>query len=177
MRTSSIKIRQHRKCRIAYRQRLHWLICFADASNQRFTVHGFYMWPCTNRINPLPQNGESWRSWGKNLLKTLWEKEKMLFLLFPQCFLLFERKISCFELYSIYRLLMLLDWTKLKFCNQVTGYEIFFKFFTLSQTSPCFYLSAVQVLWKHCGEIVRYEQLLLFPTVFSTRLKNFLPFS
>ena len=27
------------------------------------------------------------------------------------------------------------------------------------------------------GEIARYEQFILFPTVFSTRLDNFLPFS
>ena len=27
------------------------------------------------------------------------------------------------------------------------------------------------------GKIARYEQFLFFPTVFSTRLKNFLPFS
>ena len=43
---------------------------------------------------------------------------------------------------------------------------------TLSQTSPGFYMSAVQVLWKHS-----LWAISPFPTVFSTRLKNFLPFA
>ena len=39
---------------------------------------------------------------------------------------------------------------------------------TLSQTSPGFYMSAVEVVWKHCGkvEIALYEQFLLFPQCF-----------
>ena len=39
---------------------------------------------------------------------------------------------------------------------------------TLSQTSPGFYVSAVQVFWKHCrkGEIARNKQFLLFPQRF-----------
>ena len=50
---------------------------------------------------------------------------------------------------------------------------------TLSQTIPGFYMSAIQILWKHCGE----KEILLirsnspFPSVFSTHLKNFQPFS
>ena len=50
---------------------------------------------------------------------------------------------------------------------------------TLSQTSPCFYLSAVQVLEKNTvgkGDITCNEQFHLFPTVLFTRLDNFLPF-
>ena len=39
---------------------------------------------------------------------------------------------------------------------------------TLSQTSPGFYVSAVQVFWKHRGkgEIARNEQFLHFPQLF-----------
>ena len=49
---------------------------------------------------------------------------------------------------------------------------------TLSQTSPGFYMSAVQVFWKilRKGETAQNEQFLLLP-VFSTRLENFLPLS
>ena len=50
---------------------------------------------------------------------------------------------------------------------------------TLSQTSPGFkclqYKSFENTAGK--GEIVRNEQFLLFPTVFSTHLESFLPFS
>ena len=50
---------------------------------------------------------------------------------------------------------------------------------TLSQTSPGFYLPAVQVSWKHCGKRRNCSQRAIspFPTVFSTRLESFLPFS
>ena len=43
-----------------------------------------------------------------------------------------------------------------------------FKGLTLSQTSPGFYVSAVQIFWKHCGkgEIAHNEQFLLFPQCF-----------
>ena len=49
---------------------------------------------------------------------------------------------------------------------------------TIPQTSPCFYMCAVQVFWKHWEN----EKLLVmiispFPSVFSTHLDNFLPFS
>ena len=49
---------------------------------------------------------------------------------------------------------------------------------TLSQTSPIFYVSAVQVFENTVGkgEIALNEQYLLFP-VFSTRFENFLSFS
>ena len=52
---------------------------------------------------------------------------------------------------------------------------------TLSQTSPGFCVSAVQVFWKQNtvgkGEIACNKQFLLFPSVFSTCLDNFPPFS
>ena len=48
-------------------------------------------------------------------------------------------------------------------------------FLTLCQTSPAFYVSAVQVFWKNCGkgEIVRYKQFLLFPQCFLPVWKTF----
>ena len=49
----------------------------------------------------------------------------------------------------------------------------FFNHFTLSQTSTGFYVSAVQVFWKHC---VKMRNCSPFPTVFSTLFENFLPF-
>ena len=50
---------------------------------------------------------------------------------------------------------------------------------TLSQTSPWFYMSAGQVFWKHCGKRRNCSSRAIspFPTVFSTHLENFLPFS
>ena len=50
---------------------------------------------------------------------------------------------------------------------------------TLSQTSPGFYMSALKVFWKHCGKRRNCSQRAIspFPTVFSTHLANFPPFS
>ena len=50
---------------------------------------------------------------------------------------------------------------------------------TISQTSPGFYMSAVQDFRKHCGKRRNCSQLAisLFPRVFSTILENLLPFS
>ena len=50
---------------------------------------------------------------------------------------------------------------------------------TLSQTIPGFYVSAVQVFWQHCEKRIKYSLQAISPflTLFSTRLKNFLPFS
>ena len=51
----------------------------------------------------------------------------------------------------------------------------------LSQTSPGFYVYAVQVFWKHCGKRrnCSWRAISPFPTVFSTYqiLENFLLFS
>ena len=50
---------------------------------------------------------------------------------------------------------------------------------TLSQTSPGFYLSAIQVFRKYCGKRRNCSQRAIspFPTVFSTLLENFLLYS
>ena len=50
---------------------------------------------------------------------------------------------------------------------------------TLSQTIPGFYVSVVQAFWKHCGKRrnCSLQAISPFPTVFSTRFKNFLTFS
>ena len=49
----------------------------------------------------------------------------------------------------------------------------------LSQTSPGFYVSAVQVFWKHSGKrrICLLRAISPFPAMFSICLKSFLPFS
>ena len=50
---------------------------------------------------------------------------------------------------------------------------------TLSQTSPSFYVSAVQAFWKHSGKRrnCSWRAISPFPTVFSTHSENFLSFS
>ena len=50
---------------------------------------------------------------------------------------------------------------------------------TLSQTSPGFYVSALQVFGKRCGKRrnCSLRAISPFPTAFSTLLDNFLPFS
>ena len=56
-------------------------------------------------------------------------------------------------------------------CSNIT--EIMFEMaLTLSQTSPGFYVSAVQVFWKHCGKRRNCSSRAIspFPTVFSKRL-------
>ena len=52
------------------------------------------------------------------------------------------------------------------------------KALTLSQTRPGFYVSAVQVFWKHYGKKINclLWAIYPFPTVFSTCLDDFLPF-
>ena len=64
------------------------------------------------------------------------------FLLFPQCFLPFSKQISIFQSHFFCCLRMLSIWTGLTFCRLVE--------LSLSQTSPDFYVSAVQVFGKHC---------------------------
>ena len=51
-------------------------------------------------------------------------------------------------------------------------------YLSLSQTSSDFYVSAVQVYWKHSGKRRNCSQQAIspFPTVFATLRKNFLPF-
>ena len=50
--------------------------------------------------------------------------------------------------------------------------------FTFFQTSPCFYVSALQVFFNTVrkGEIARHEQFLLFPQCFTILFGNSLPF-
>ena len=50
---------------------------------------------------------------------------------------------------------------------------------TLSQTSPGFYVSTVQIFWKHWGKRrnCSYRAISPFPSVFSTCLENLLPSS
>ena len=75
----------------------------------------------------LPQNSEFWRPWGRSLLKTLQLKEKIKvtsnfsilskqhFLLFQQPLLLSLMKAQSTVPHWIYHLLVLSDWTCLKF--------------------------------------------------------------
>ena len=55
----------------------------------------------------------------------------------------------------------------------------FGKKLTLFKTSPGFYVPAVQGFCKHCRKRRNGSSQAIspFPTVFSTRLENFLPFS
>ena len=59
---------------------------------------------------------------------------------------------------------------------ELTG---FYCIITLSQTSPGFYMSAVKVFWKHCGNRRNCSLWAIspFPTLFFTRLENILPHS
>ena len=79
---------------------------------------------------------------------------------------------------------VVLRWAKKKIIKQgkckIWREEIIVKTnLTLSQTSPGFYVSAVKVFWKHCGKRRNCSSRAIspFPTVFSTCLENFLPFS
>ena len=68
--------------------------------------------------------------------------------------------------------------TTLKICKYYS-WQIKISMLTLSQTSPDFYVSAVEVFWKHCGKRrnCSWRAISPFPTVFSTHLENYLPFS
>ena len=59
-------------------------------------------------------------------------------------------------------------WTCTGRCSMSNHKETFIYCLTLSQTSPGFYMPAVQVFWKHCekGEIACNEQFLLFSQCF-----------
>ena len=67
----------------------------------------------------------------------------------------------------------------IKMFAKLFNYHAIYNWLTLSQTSPGFYVSAVEAFWKHCGE--RRNCLLRaitpLPAVFSTRLESFLLFS
>ena len=111
-----------------------------------------YFWHSEN--NTSPHNTQLNYPWDK----TLWEKKKML-----------EVSIFSFSntIFSPIRGKFIIG-AKYKVSSPLT----------LSQTSPGFYVSAVQVFWKHW----KNKKLLLmtihhFPTVFSSHLENFMPFS
>ena len=67
---------------------------------------------------------------------------------------------------------------KSTFSSFPTTFSIPSLLLTLSQTSPGFSMSAVQVFWKFCGKRRNcpLRAISPFSTVFSTHLKNFLPF-
>ena len=113
--------------------------------------------------------------WKEVFLKTLWEKEKMLVTsIFSFSHNVFYPSKTNFNFSATFNLSSAnafnLDQSK----NLSFGKEL-----TLSQTSPGFYVSAVQVLWKHCGKrrSCSLWAICPFPTVLSTRLDNFLPLS
>ena len=71
-------------------------------------------------------------------------------------------------------------WVMLKiFVDKQTGQKLYaptypYRVLTLSQTSPGFYVSGVQVFWKHCGKRKNcsWRAISPFPTVFATCFKN-----
>ena len=86
----------------------------------------------------------------------------MHFLLFPQCFLCYENKLTiCTRINMLSANPLNLDQSKI--------------LLTLSQTIPCFYVSPVQVFFNTIGkrEIARNEQFLLFPWCFLPILRTF----
>ena len=99
-----------------------------------------------------------------------------LFLLFAQCFLLNQTTVSpfvyIFDIISIFA--AELEEPKMGISGKGLTHYL-----TLPQTSPGFYLFAVQVFRKHCGKRRNCSSRAISPfaTVFSTRIKNFLPFS
>ena len=75
------------------------------------------------------------------------------FLLFPKHFLLYQKKeniiLALFNLSSA-NAFKLVKWKGLKLHHTAEFYPQ--SMLTLSQTSPGFYVLAVQVFWKHCGK-------------------------
>ena len=99
----------------------------------------------------------------RSLLKILWEKEKMLvtsILSLSHVFYLSQNKFQ----FLVFFILSSAN----AFNVDQTKILLFNKGLTLSQTSPGFYVSAIQVFRKHCGkgEIACNEQFLLFPYFF-----------
>ena len=105
-----------------------------------------------------------------SLLKTMWANEKLLvtssfffshsvFYLFGELFIKFE--IFVCKHFQVMKSLKFVVWERVHL--------------TLSETSPVFCVSAVQVFRKHCGKR-RNCSYSVFPTVFSILLENFLPF-
>ena len=80
-----------------------------------------------------------------------------------------RKPMSIFWFHLFCRLKIISIWTSLQICR--------LEELTLSQTSPDFYASAVQVFTKHYGERRNCSLISPFPTVFSTLLENCPPFS
>ena len=125
-------------------------------------------------FDPSPYNDDL-THWRKRPFENIVGKKENAgnqhFLLFPR-FLPLSKQISIFQPHLFCRLQMLSIWTSLQFCHLV-------KNLTLSQTSPVFYMSRIQVFWKHYGKRrnCSWWAIFPFPTVFSTHLENFLPSS
>ena len=127
-------------------------------------------------FNPFPNNPWFLRVCSTSLLKTLWEKEKLLvtskFLLFPKCFLTFSRTFCNFRYIWNCRLQTHSVWKSLKF--------VVWERFNPIPNKPWFVrvcsTSLLKTMWEK-GEIICNEQFLLFPQCISTHLENSLPFS
>ena len=109
---------------------------------------------------------------GENILRKEEIARNEQFLLFLQCFLLNQIIVSLFvHIFDIISLFAAeLEQPKI---------GIWGKGLTLSQTSPGLYGSAIQTFWKHRGKRrnCSLRAISPFPSVFSIRLKNFLPIS
>ena len=132
-------------------------------------------------FNPLLHK-YSFRHNNRQLLKTLWENKKLLVTSnFFFSHNVFTRSDHCTTFVCIFDIIFLFaaEFEEPKIGISGKGLRAVIILLTLSQTSPGFYVSAVNVFWKHCGK--RRNCLLQaispFPTVFSTHLENFLPFS
>ena len=101
----------------------------------------------------------------RGLLKTLLEKEKKAgnqhFLLFPQCFLLDSKQISCFQPHLFCRLQMLWIWTSLLFSSLVKSLPIPTQWHLLT---PLGNRPFEKTVGK--GEFARNKEFLLFPQCF-----------
>ena len=90
-------------------------------SVQTFEILCFqkYAGCCLLGLNPFPNKHWFLRVCSRSLLKTLWEKEKLLvmsnFSFFPQCFLPIWRTFCCFYKFRNCRLEILSIWESLKF--------------------------------------------------------------
>ena len=97
---------------------------------------------------------------------------KEQFLFFPKCFLPFRRTFcsihqiwNChLQTLSICKSLLFVIWERVKLLVSV---KVMMGVLTLSQTSPCFYVSAVQAFWKHWGKRRNYSEGAIspFPTL------------
>ena len=133
-------------------------LTFCPLSNTEVMILATFV--CCKCFNPFPHNDNFWRPWKQAFWKHC-EKRRNYeqFLLFPQCFLTIWTTFCYFRQIWNCRLQTLSVWKSLNFvsgnglnlvnpkvCN-CQGLTL-----TLSQTSPGFYVYAVQVFWKHSGK-------------------------